>query len=57
MFIDSRVYKVLRSSGAKYMVRRTHLPVHCAQLECQAVLVAKSIKHLAPWSQNIVYVR
>ena len=48
MFIDSSVYKVLRSSGAKCMVRRIHLPVHCAPLERQTVVGREVYKHLAP---------
>ena len=32
------VYKVFRSSGAKWMVQRIHLPVHCAPLERDMVI-------------------
>jgi hypothetical protein len=30
------------------MVRRTHLPVHCAPLERQTVIGREAYKHLAP---------
>ena len=43
MFIELLVHKILRSSGAKCMVRRIHLPVHCAPLERQTVVGRDSI--------------
>jgi hypothetical protein len=49
MFIEPLpAIKVLRSSGAKFMVRHFPPPVHCAPLERQTSVVAKFYKHLAP---------
>jgi len=47
MFKTARVYNVLRSSGAKCMVRRTNLHVHC-ELERQTGAGGEVYKHLAP---------
>jgi hypothetical protein len=47
MFIDTQDLKILRSSGAKCIVRCIHLAVHCAPLE-RHPLVAENYKHLAP---------
>jgi len=56
MFIDSRVYKVLRSSAAKYMVRPTHLPVRSAPLERQMVVSHEVYTHLASMEPDHFYV-
>ena len=48
MFIDSTINNGLRSSGAQRMVRRTHLPLHCAPLERQNSGWTQAYKHLAP---------
>ena len=48
MFIELLDLKVLRSSGAKCMVRHIRPPVHCAPLERQTVVSLEVYKHLAP---------
>jgi hypothetical protein len=48
MFIDLYIYKVLRSEGAKCMVRRTRLSLHCAPLERQTLRHTEVYKHLPP---------
>ena len=51
MFIElPGLDQYLRSSGAKCMVRSTHLPAHCAPLERQHQSASRSINIWLLWS-------
>jgi|SRR5258705_1897896 len=53
MFIDSSGHKVLRSSGGNVWFEYSP-PVHCAPLERQTAVAAKSTNIWLLWSQGIV---